>query len=137
MADESIDRVNVEVGGDLSGQVVIGDRNKLVAGLEKRAANVSDPAELRALIAQLRAALAAQPGDVAAEGSERLADLEDALSAERPDPGRMRRVRDWFRERAPELAGAVGKIIVSPLATTLATAAGDDLAAEARRHLGA
>ena len=136
MSREPVNRINVKVGRDLSGQLVIGDRNKVVSGLEARAATVSEHDELRTLIDQLRALLDVQADDVATEGSAQLDELEDVIAAGKPDLGKLQRICDWFKKKIPELAGTIGKIVVSPLVAELTAAASDDLSAEVSRHLG-
>lgn len=67
---------------------------------------------------------------------ERVQELEEAVTAEKPDLTTMEYVKQWFVKNLPGLAGAVTGVVVNPIVGKLVEAAGDALAAEFRRRFG-
>ena len=65
-----------------------------------------------------------------------MAELEEAVTAKKPDLTTMEYVKRWFARNLPELAGAVTGVIIHPIVGKLVEAAGDGLAAEFRRRFG-
>jgi len=63
-------------------------------------------------------------------------ELEEAVTAEKPDLTTMEYVKQWFVKNLPGLAGAVTGVVVNPIVGKLVEAAGDALAAEFRRRFG-
>ena len=55
-------------------------------------------------------------------------ELERAAVSERPDVGRVRNVLRWFRDNAPQLAGAVVSVVVNPLVGKVVEGAGEAIA---------
>jgi hypothetical protein len=117
------DRIVIRIGGDMSGQFVLGDNNVTT--------NISAD---RKLAKDLFDEVDGQLDDETARAQ--LVELQDAVLAEKPDVSRMVRVRDWFATHLPAMAAAVGKVIVHPVVVRLVNAAGDSVAAEFQRHFG-
>src|SRR5215813_8796115 len=128
----------VEVGGPLSGQLVVGDNNQLlqtsVAGLPVTQA---ERKQLEQAFADLRAKVEqAAPPERRQAGQERITELQEAVMADKPDLTTIEYVRTWFVRNLPTVAGAVVSIIVHPIVGKLVAAAGDALVAEFDRRLG-
>lgn len=133
------DVINVTLSGPVSGQVAIGrDINQMnMIGVARPEVTQADLTELRHVLADVKAQLesdAVPEKKVAA--LERMAELEEAVTAKRPDLTTMEYVKRWFARNLPELAGAVTGVIVHPIVGKLVEAAGDGLAAEFRRRFG-
>ncbi|WP_370937665.1 hypothetical protein [Amycolatopsis sp. cg13] len=132
MTEPGQDRITIHVGSDLSGQVVFGDNN-ITTGGDYHAAASADLAAVTSLLEEIRAAL---PADLAEQGGAQLDDLEEAITADTPDLSAMERVRDWFSQHVPALAGAIGRTVLHPVVVRLVAAAGDTLAADFHRRFG-
>lgn len=129
------DRYQVTTG-DVSGQMLFGSHN--------RAVQVQGPAErpteaqmeeLRQAFADLRALVEAEaPPERKDEAVARAKELEEAVTAEKPDLSTMEYVKGWFARNLPKLAGAVASIVVHPIVGQLVQAAGETVVAEFRRR---
>jgi hypothetical protein len=138
MPGQQGDRFDFHVGGDVTGQLAVGRdiaqyRNEVRSTGPVTGAELD---ELRAAFAALRARLDAETGAEADIARQKLDELAEAVTAEKPDLSTMEHVRGWFQRKLPALAGAVGRLVVSPVVTKLVAAAGDDLAAEFTRRFG-
>lgn len=127
--------------GDVSGPVVVGDDNTVLTatgGAEGvPTATGTDLESLQAGFAALREWIDREAGEGAGSAArERIDELEEAVTAEKPEVSVMVYVRDWFAKRLPALAGAVTSLIVHPFVGRLVEHAGDTVAAEFSRHFG-
>ena len=76
-----------------------------------------------------RARVAADaPANVRSEAVAQAAELERAVVAQEPDVGGVRRVLRWFRDYAPQVAGAVVSVVINPLVGKLVEGAGTAIA---------
>lgn len=126
MPDPRGSKYNLRFGDVTHSQFVTGDYNYVTqtVGLSPEEATA-----LRGVFDDLRTAVAANaPADRQDEALVQAGELEQALVAEQPDPGRVRRVLRWFREHAPELAGAVVSVVVHPLVGKVVQGAGEVVA---------
>ncbi len=142
MSDERThgDRIDahISVGGDLSGQMAVGKR------IEQRHVTNAPAAITEAELAELRSAFAALRAEIATEvppelqdaAIERVEELEQAVTAEKPDLSTMEYVRNWFTKRCPTMAKSVTGVIVHPICTKLAAAAGDAMVADFHQRFG-
>ncbi|MGW4393725.1 hypothetical protein ACWEHA_00400 [Amycolatopsis nivea] len=135
MTQPGQDRITIHVGGDLSGQVVLGNDNTTTVG-DYHAAGTASESDLSAVAALLEEIRAALPADLAGSGGAQLDDLEEAITADTPDLTAMERVRDWFAQHIPALAGAISRTVLHPVVVKLVAAAGDTLSADFRRRFG-
>ena len=55
-----------------------------------------------------------------------------AVVAGEPDPTRFRRALAWFRTHAPQLAGTVASVVVSPIVGKVVESAGEAIAGRFR-----
>ncbi|MGH8931642.1 MAG: hypothetical protein ACRDZO_13715 [Egibacteraceae bacterium] len=142
MSDERThgDRIDAQitVGGNLSGQMAVGKRIE-----QRHVANApgaiteAERAELHGVIEALRVEIATQvPPELQDAAMERVEELEEAVTAERPDLSTMEYVRNWFTKRCPAVAKSVTGVIVHPICTKLAAAAGDAMVADFHQRFG-
>ncbi|MCW2916635.1 MAG: hypothetical protein JWN52_4703 [Actinomycetia bacterium] len=135
MAKKVGDRVNIEVGGDVPGQIIVGHGNS-VSGHAPGSLTSTEFAQLKELIDQARQALSTQPDAQTPAGLAKLDDLEEAITGDEPDLATMEHVHGWFGRKVPRLSDMVGRIILSPIVSRVVTAAGDDMIAEFQRRFG-
>jgi hypothetical protein len=128
---------NIRVSGDVSGQLAIGDNITQKQTIETHQSQVSqvDMDTLRQMLADLKGKVEAEaPEDKKDAALERVSELEEAITAEKPDLTTMEYVKGWFGKNLPKLAGAVSSVIVSPLVGTLVEASGELLTEEFKRR---
>jgi len=138
-SDRSTGRsTRIEVGGTLSGQVVVGDNNQLIrTHVAGPLVTEAERGQLELAFANLRAAVEqVAPAERRQAGQERITELQEAVMADEPDLTTMEYVRKWFTRNLPGVAGAVAAIIVDPIVGKLVAAAGDALVVEFDRRLG-
>jgi hypothetical protein len=140
-AERRYDEVfNVTVSGPVSGQVAIGNgiNQTNMQGVAKPEVTQADLDELHRMLVELKTQLKSEAApDQQAAALERMDELEEAVTAEKPDLTTMEYVKRWFVKHVPELAGAVTSVIIHPIVGKLVEAAGDGLAAEFRRRFAA
>jgi hypothetical protein len=133
------DVIRATISGDISGQVAVGKGITQIQTIGATPPQVTeaDLAELRQVLVGLKAKVAAEaPPDKKGAALERVAELEEAITAEGPDLPTMEYVKGWFAKNLPGLAGAVTSVVVHPIVGKLVEATGDALAAEFRRRFG-
>ncbi len=123
--------------GSVSGPAHTGKGNILIEHWETGGVAAADLEALRDLFAGLRGRVAAEaPPALADEAQAQVKALEKAATAEKPDLSAMERVRDWFVEHLPSIAGSVTALLVNPILGKVVEAAGDLAAGELRRRFG-
>ena len=139
MSQTSGDHYQISVGGSVGGNVVVGRQNQINASPVTNGVSAADLAAFRSAVDAVKAqAVAATPSaDQAAEASAQLDQLHDAATAAKPDLNTFERVRNWFGEHLPTMAGAVTGLLVHPVVGALVKSAGDALAGEFHRRFGA
>jgi hypothetical protein len=129
--DRAGDQISANVAGPVQGQVAVGKGIDQRQEVGTMAVEVSEAelAELRQAFADLKAevASAAPPGTEGA-AVERVEELEDAITAEKPDLTTMQYVKQWFAKNLPSVAGSVTGILVHPVVGKLVQAAGETIA---------
>jgi hypothetical protein len=124
-------KYNISFGGNVtSSQIVTGDYNHVAqtVGLTPE-----DVAALRGVFADLRTTVATDaPPERREEAAAQVAELEQALVAKEPDPGRVRRAVRWFRDNAPQVVGAVTSVVINPLVGKAVAGAGEAVAKRVR-----
>jgi hypothetical protein len=132
--------ISATISGPVSGQVAVGNGINQVNVMGRTGPQVTqaDLDELRQALAGVKAQVesVAAP-DKKAAALERMDELEEAITAEKPDLTTLEYVKRWFARHLPELAGAVTGVIIHPIVGKIVAAAGDGLAAEFRRRFGA
>jgi hypothetical protein len=132
--------INDTAAGPVSGQVAIGNgiSQANMLGVATPEVTQADLDELHRMLVELKTQLKSEAApDQQAAALERMDELEEAVTAEKPDLTTMEYVKRWFVKHVPELAGAVTSVIIHPIVGKLVEAAGDGLAAEFRRRFGA
>jgi hypothetical protein len=120
-------KFNIHIGTVTSSQVSIGDYNTVT---QRVGLTEDEVAELRGVFDGLRRDVAAQvPPEQRDEALAQAAEVEAAVVADEPDPGRFKRALAWFRAHAPQVAGTVASVVVSPIVGKVVEAAGDAIAA--------
>lgn len=130
--------IRATVSGPISGQVAVG------AGITQTQSVISaasvtqeDVRVLKQLIDDLQARVEnAAPTDKKSAAHERVAELEQAITAKVPDLTTMEYVSHWFAKHLPGLAGSITSVVIHPLVGKIVGAAGDTIATEFRRRFG-
>ncbi len=134
------DRIHLEIGGGVSGQVAAG-RNiaqHYVSSGDRAPITEADLEQLRGLVTELKEQVAAQaPPEQRDAALERIDELHEAVVAEEPDLTTMEYVRSWFVRNLPKLAGAVTGLLVNPLIGGIVGTAGELVAADFHRRFTA
>jgi len=117
-------KFNIDFSGPVQeSTVTIGDYNTVV---QHNGLSPTEAAELKRVFGDLRSDLSATvPPEQREEALDHVAELEQAVVAAEPDPGRVKRVLRWFRQHAPEVAGAVLSVVVHPLVGKIVEGAGE------------
>jgi len=135
MSTTSGDHISGNIQGDVSGQVGVGTHitqtQQIGAGEQLTDA---ERAELQELFARVKAQIATQvPDDRKGAAAERVEELEEALTAEKPDLGTAHYVKRWFLKNLPTVAGLITGVLVNPVVGKLVQSAGDVAATELTR----
>ncbi len=123
-------KFNLKIGDVHGGQVTVGDYAQVTqnVGLSPKEAG-----ELRDVFDGLRATVAEKaPADKREAALAQAKALEGAIVTDHPQPDLVRRALRWFRDNAPELAGAVAGIVVNPLVGKVVERAGKGIADQFR-----
>jgi hypothetical protein len=123
-------KFNIQFGNVSQSQFVTGDYNTVAqhVGLSPE-----DVKLLRGAFDDMKAQVAAEaPPELRAEAEAQAAEIEKAVVATQPDPGRARRALRWFREHLPQVLGTVTSVLVNPIVGKVVEAAGDAVANEFR-----
>jgi hypothetical protein len=123
--------------GSVSGPVHSGKGDIVIEHWEARGLTAADLEALHALFDNLRERVAAEaPPELAEEAQAQVDELVEAATAEKTDLSAVERVRNWFLNNLPSVAGAVTSLLVNPILGKVVEAAGDLTANELRRRFG-
>jgi hypothetical protein len=129
------DGIHVNIKGDVSGQVVVGNNNKVTKSVVRQTVTPEELGELRTLLADLRNKIQAEASpDKKDSALERVDELEQAVLEKKPDISTMEYVKKWFGKHLPGLAGTVVGVLVHPVVGKLVEAAGDAVADEFKKR---
>lgn len=133
------DQFTVHISGDVSGQVAVGKH--ITQSQIQTALTPEFVAEMREALGGLRDRVAAEaPRELIPEALEELSGLEDELTEEEVDPeelpGRLERVRNWFIEHLPAMAGTVSSVVIHPIAGRLVQTVSEAAARSLGEKLG-
>ncbi|HEX2951807.1 MAG TPA: hypothetical protein VHV83_19910 [Armatimonadota bacterium] len=136
--DDEQQPMHISISGPVSGQVGIGQhitQSQNIGGQQQITTN--EMTVLNQQFADLRSQVAAEaPSEQRDEALHQVDQLQQAITAPKPDVSTMVRVRDWFVTHLPMLAGTVLSVVVNPIVGKLVEAGGDMLADEFRQHFG-
>ncbi|MFI7246010.1 hypothetical protein [Streptomyces qinglanensis] len=126
---------------DVGGQIVAGDGNTVVQGVQPPSAREhglsrAQRSVLRAELAGLRARLTDLPGEVVRPAVDLLQELEDTVAGPCPEPDVIAAAYDWFRDHLPELADALGELLARPAVRAHVCGDSETSAAALARRLG-
>ena len=128
---------NIRIDGDISGQVAFGNH---ISQSQTEIRNSVTPAELdefQRLLHELRTKVETEVApDKKDAALERVQELEQAVTEEKPDLTTMEYVKKWFGKNVPALAGAVTSVIVHPIVGRLVEAGGDLLVKDFQQRFG-
>lgn len=134
------DKITANITGDISGQVAVGkniDQTQTSISSASPAITEKELSELTNLISDLKAKVVNEaPSEKKDSASEKLDELETALTAKEPDLTTMEYVQNWFTKNLPTIAGSVTSLVVHPIVGKLVEAAGDVAVKEFRRRFG-
>src|SRR5215467_10489752 len=141
MSDEQKSGKNysVKIGGDVSGQIAVGDGVTQVhtTGAARPEVTEADLSAIKQMLEGLKAQVELQaPPDKKDEAFHQVQELHEAISSKEPDLDRMSGVKSWFKRNIPTLAGTVVSVIVNPIVGKVVEAAGEGLASEIERRFG-
>jgi hypothetical protein len=123
-------KFNIKIGDLHQSQAVVGDYATVTqnVGLTPK-----ETAELRGVFDDLRSKVTERvPADKREGALDEAKELEAAIVTDKPRPDRVRKALAWFRDNAPELAGAVVGIVVNPLVGKVVEKAGKGIADQFR-----
>lgn len=123
-------KYSVQISGDvIESQVVIGDYNEVS---QRIGLSPEETSELRAVFDDLRSAVAEAPPDQREKALAEANEVEAAIVTNQPQPQRVRQALAWFRDNAPQLAGAVAGVLINPLVGKVVEGAGEAIANQFR-----
>ena len=129
------DGISVNIRGDVSGQIVVGDNNQVTKSITHQAVTSAELEELRKALLELRSRVQAEaPADKRDAALERVDELEHAMLEKAPDLSTMEYVKNWFGKHLPGLAGTVVGVLVHPVVGKLVEAAGEMLTDEFKKR---
>lgn len=89
----------------------------------------TDLAVLRRILDNVKAQVEAEaPPEKKSAALERVAELEEAVTAKEPDLSTMEYIKNWFAKNLPTLSGAVTSVVVHPIVGKIVETAGETLA---------
>ncbi len=141
MADQHTgDSISANVTGPVQGQVAVGKSisQSQAVGTMAGVVTEAERAELKQVFADARTQVAAQaPPQLQQAAVEHVDELEQAVTAEKPDLTTMQYVKGWFSKNLPHLAGSIVGLVVHPIVGKLVEAGGEMAAGQLRELFGA
>lgn len=135
----SNEKTTVSIGGDVSGQVAVGNHINQTQSIHAAVPNLTEGEfqTLSELFESLKQQVSSEaPVEKKEPALERVVELEEAITAKEPDISTMEYVKNWFIRNVPQLAGAVTGLVVNPIVGKLVEAAGETIAHEFKRRFG-
>ena len=122
--------------GDVSGsQVAVGSDIQQMQSTQ--GLSDAEMAQLRGMFDELRAKVEKEaPPEAKEKALERVTELQEAVTAKKPDLTTMEYVKKWFGKNLPALAGSVVSLIIHPLVGKAVQVGGEVLAATFRKRFG-
>jgi len=128
------DQVSVNIGGNVNnGQIGVGSNITQTQSIRNTSSEISeaDRDALHKMIEDVKAQIiATAPPDKQGQALEQVSELENAITAKKPDLTTMEYVKNWFGKNIPQLAGAVTGLVVNPIVGKLVEAAGEAIVHE-------
>jgi hypothetical protein len=137
--EQTSENIEAQVAGDVSGQIAVGRdiHQRQTIGIPRPVVTPEEQVVLRAVLDQLKAQVVAVAApELQQSASERVQELDEAVSADPPDLNTIQYVRGWIGRHLPQLAGSITSLVFHPVLGKLVEAAGDLLTDEFRRRFG-
>jgi hypothetical protein len=139
MSNSSGDSYKVSVGGSVGGHVAVG-QGITISGSPVTNYPRPSEAEIAGLMAEIDAlkaqAITSAPPAEAVKAVEQLGEFQKAATADKPDLTTMQRVRTWFVDHLPTMAGTVTGLLIHPVVGALVKSAGDAITSEFKERFG-
>lgn len=124
------DRISAVVTGPVQGQVAVGkgiDQRQQTGDMQLTLTQ-AQRAEVADVFATLRDQVAATVPEADRPAAlDRVAELEEAVTAAQPDLTTVDYVKQWFARKLPTAAGLVASVLVHPLIGAIVQRAGERL----------
>lgn len=131
------DNIQITIGDHAHAVAAGKDIHQVIGEQAQVQVTEADLAAVQDLFAELKRQIEAQaPPEKKDSAIERVEELEEAVTAEKPDLTTMEYVKKWFSKHLPQLAGAVVSVLVNPIVGKVVEAAGELAAGELKRRLG-
>ena len=130
---------DINIEGNINGQFAIGNKITQTQSVQNVHAQITqaDLQELHTLIADLKQKVTSTASpEFKDKALERASELEEAITAQKPDLTTMEYVRNWFVKYLPQLAGAVSAVVVHPIVGKLVEVSGEAIATEFKHKFG-
>ena len=124
--------------GDHASQVAVGKNIRQLQKSGSAEITEADLEELRGLFDELKKQVAEQaPPDKKDAALERVEELQQEVTSDKPQPSTFEYVKNWFGKNIPGLLGSVTSLVVHPLVGKVVEAASSVAADAIRRQFGA
>jgi len=130
---------NINVEGNVNGQFAIGNQITQTQFVQNNNAHITqaDLQELHILIEDLKQKVTSTASpEIKDKAIERASELEEAITAQKPDLTTMEYVRNWFVKYLPPLAGTISALVVHPIVGKIVEVSGETIALEFKRRFG-
>ena len=105
-------KISINIAGDVSGQVVIGDNNEVIKKINHLPVNSDKFEELHRLLGELKSRIQMDPQeDKRADALKKVDELEHAIFENKPELTTIEYVKVWFAGNLPDLTDEVAGII--------------------------
>ena len=129
--------VSIAIRGDVSGQIAIGKNNRQTQTEIQYSVSDRDLKKLHLLFRELHSKVEATVESKNRDAAlKQVQELEEAVTAKKPNISKMEKVKKWFGKNVPALAGAVTSVVVHPIVGKLVEAGGDLLVKDFQRRFG-
>jgi hypothetical protein len=138
MSDQtrSGDSVNANISGNISGNVAIGRNISQIQNIgASQEVTQEDRVTLQQLLNTLTTQIAAEaPVEKKDAALERVEELKEAITSEKPDLTTMEYVKKWFGKNLPQLAGYIVSVLVNPVVGKVVEATGEIASGELKKR---
>src|SRR4051812_13185685 len=108
---------HIEVHGNTSGQIIVGNQNTVTMIIDAGRAGITedDRDEMRTLLDELRAKVKVEvPEEVKEAAQQEVRALSKEVEADQPDASRIKRAIEWIGDKLPAMAEWANKAILNP-----------------------
>lgn len=129
------DDIHITIGDHAQNVAAGKDIDQVVSGGSRGQVTEADLAAVRELFAELKRVIESQASpELKDPATERVEELEEAVTSTESDLTTMEYVKKWFGKNLPKLSGAVISVLVNPIVGKVAEAGGEIAAGELRRR---